>query len=205
MLRFYCRLMMILLFGIVFLVSTMTTIGNFFPLPPALRGFVEGCAGRSNPCWYGIVIGESTLTEAEMILVRLGYEDIGELNRQFLNSRTYRPAQTAGSCSIVIYHAPPSGAVNGMTFHDCRLFLGDMVSVYGAPDSLQFQASGEGEWRYESRGMYIGFSDDFMPYSTFDRIIMQLSLPTSTTSFNWHGYTPHWRYCQLEPESSFCP
>jgi len=44
---------------VIFLTMTVAAraLGGTQPPNPALRGFVEGCEGKAQPCWYGIVPG----------------------------------------------------------------------------------------------------------------------------------------------------
>jgi hypothetical protein len=189
---------------VVVLAVMMSVFGSVQPINPALRGFVEGCEGRLKPCWYGIVVQESTLGDAEAVFARLGYEQIGELGRQFLNSRTYRSSLAGEGCTVVIYYSSLSQPISEITFNDCELLLGDMAAVYGTPDKLHLREWGEGEWTYDHLGLSIGFSSDFALYTSFDRIIMNPSFTNGALSFGWHGYAPHWRYCQLEPDIDLC-
>jgi hypothetical protein len=40
---------------------------------PALRGFIEGCEDKPQPCWHGIVPAQTTSDAATTILTSLGY------------------------------------------------------------------------------------------------------------------------------------
>jgi hypothetical protein len=48
-------------------------IGSFQPPNPAMRGFIEGCEDKPQPCWYGIVLNSTTEQEAIPILEKMGY------------------------------------------------------------------------------------------------------------------------------------
>lgn len=204
MTRFYLYFVILFAPILALLIIAMSALGSIQATNPALRGFVEGCEGIRQPCWYGIVVDASTLEDAETIFERLGYAQIGTLERQFLTSRTYRPTRTDKGCTIVVYYAAVSEPISEITFYDCDLLLGDLVAVYGAPDALHLRAWGEGEWSYDAVGLSIGFSNNFAPYTSFDRIIMKTGSAAVATSFDWHGYAPQWRYCQLEPELDLC-
>jgi hypothetical protein len=43
-------------------------IGSLQPPNPALRGFIEGCEDKPQPCWYGVVPGVTTAKNATEIL-----------------------------------------------------------------------------------------------------------------------------------------
>jgi hypothetical protein len=55
---------------IIYLVAILLTvslaakaIGSLQPPNPALRGFVEGCEDKPQPCWYGIVPGQTVTAQ----------------------------------------------------------------------------------------------------------------------------------------------
>src|SRR5262245_35743303 len=43
-------------------------VGMQHPTHRALDGFTVGCAGRPQPCWYGIVPGLTTVEEAHQLV-----------------------------------------------------------------------------------------------------------------------------------------
>jgi len=45
-------------------------LGSTHPPNPALRGFVEGCEDKPQPCWYGIVPGVTAIEDAPSILAQ---------------------------------------------------------------------------------------------------------------------------------------
>src|SRR5215211_8272264 len=48
-------------------------LGSTQPLNPALRGFTEGCEGKPQLCWYGIIVGETLIEDVFHILEQKGY------------------------------------------------------------------------------------------------------------------------------------
>jgi hypothetical protein len=60
LIRFYLRLAIVLLLIFGALIPLMSAIGGTQSIHPALRGFIEGCEGIPQPCWYGIVPGVTT-------------------------------------------------------------------------------------------------------------------------------------------------
>jgi hypothetical protein len=48
-------------------------IGSLQPPSPAMRGFIEGCEDKPQPCWYNIVPGISTVEQANKIINGLDY------------------------------------------------------------------------------------------------------------------------------------
>ncbi len=52
-------------------------IGEIQPPNPALAGFNEGCEGKPQPCWYGIVPGVTTMREAKQISTQAVFQANG--------------------------------------------------------------------------------------------------------------------------------
>ncbi len=78
MLHFYVRLCTTLTLLFTLVSITLIALGSTQPIHPALRGFVEGCEGIPQPCWYGIVPGVTMMEDARSILQNLGYEQSHE-------------------------------------------------------------------------------------------------------------------------------
>jgi hypothetical protein len=55
--RFYIKLILPIAFACLIFTLTARAIGTTQPTNPALRGFIEGCENKPQPCWYGIVPG----------------------------------------------------------------------------------------------------------------------------------------------------
>jgi hypothetical protein len=74
MFRLYLRFSASLVIAFMLFSYLLSVLSSLQPLHPALRGFVEGCEGISQPCWYGIVLGQTTYMEANTILNNLGFK-----------------------------------------------------------------------------------------------------------------------------------
>jgi hypothetical protein len=76
--RYYLKLIIpIAIVCLTFMLITCA-IGTTQPPNPALRGFVEGCEDKPQPCWYGIVPGVTTAEEARSTVQNVGYILVGE-------------------------------------------------------------------------------------------------------------------------------
>lgn len=64
MTRFLLKLSLILLAAFAVFNVAARAFGTLQPPNPALAGFTEGCEGKPQPCWYGIVPGVTTEAEA---------------------------------------------------------------------------------------------------------------------------------------------
>lgn len=70
--RLLLRLSLCLAVVIFALALTARALGGTQPPNPALRGFIEGCEDKPQPCWHGIVPGETSYDEAVARLRELG-------------------------------------------------------------------------------------------------------------------------------------
>jgi len=73
MIRIYSKLAIPLLTIFIALSIAARALGSTQPPNPALRGFTEGCDGKPQPCWYGIGIARTNLSDAQKIMDKLGY------------------------------------------------------------------------------------------------------------------------------------
>jgi hypothetical protein len=71
--RFVLRLIPMLLLSCLSLSLVARAIGTTQPPNPALRGFVEGCKDKPQPCWYGLVPGVTSEKEAVELMVKANY------------------------------------------------------------------------------------------------------------------------------------
>jgi hypothetical protein len=70
MTRVFLKLSMplLVLFTVVGLAAP--AVGGTQPTHPALWGFTEGCEGKPQPCWYGIVPGVTRMADGKAGLLR---------------------------------------------------------------------------------------------------------------------------------------
>jgi hypothetical protein len=191
------------------LALTARAWGETQPPHPDLRGFVEGCAGIPQPCWYGIVPGETPFSTVADTLTRLGYA----ANPNSGSIRTFTsvsPSQVPGSISLTVNcsnrdctHVP----IQYLYLFDWKhVQLGAVMSVIGFPSTV-FAGPAE---HYLSIGIsYLDviprreWSSPFEPVKT-------LLLPGLTESSQrstgqpWRGFVEFIQYCRLEPAFADC-
>lgn len=68
MTRFLLKFSLVLLAAFAVLSAAPSILGRTTPHNSTLAGFTEGCENQSQPCWYGVVPGETTDTEAYDLL-----------------------------------------------------------------------------------------------------------------------------------------
>jgi hypothetical protein len=115
------------------------------PPNPALRGFSEGCAGKPQPCWYGIVPGVTTGREAETRLLKQGLSCVEAKSylRPYARRCCRNPrgldclmlifdsrCEVAGCDAVEVYYLEiePSASLR----------LGDLFVQLGAPRFVEF-------------------------------------------------------------------
>jgi hypothetical protein len=108
------------------LMLLMNALGSTQPIHPALRGFVEGCEGIPQPCWYGIVPGSSKRFEVEQLLAQAGYS-------QSTSSGTYQPSDSKGCTARLGYDVETTRDLQVIELFNCGFRLGDLMGVLGFP------------------------------------------------------------------------
>jgi hypothetical protein len=181
-------------------------IGSFQPINPALRGFIEGCEDKPQPCWYGIMPGVTTLEEARNILEKLGYtlEDNLPLNGLEI------PIPPDELCIIDIRYFPYGdrvGKISALLFYQCpNLTYFDMLAALGRPDAVVQVSEPISLWYVQGR---LEISDwnwakGPAPVRLFLLFHQNPSVDIVHWEASWHGFVPRWRYCQFEPEFGYC-
>lgn len=188
------------------IVFVCRAVGGFQPPNPALAGFTEGCAGQSQPCWYGIVPGISKFSDVRKWVQSWNNEEYREIESMAtfdVNTRTVGNRYSAGSCYTLFHSTRPSSVVDLIEVSDCPdLQFGDLMNQFGTPDKIQFRI---GIWGQFGEIAFIldAQSGNFNP-RTKPRMLIMPSTDEASIFFNWHGFASHRRYCRLEPQNYTC-
>lgn len=106
-----------LLFGIVlstsFAVIAAPLVGRLRPTNPVIDGMVQGCVGQSQPCWYGIQPGKTSMTEALQKIEQTPYTLMDQYNQVLV--LVYRNESTR--CGVEIHSE--AGLVDKLTIQNC--------------------------------------------------------------------------------------
>jgi len=211
MIRIYSRLAIPLIAIFIALNIAARALGSTQPPNPALRGFTEGCEGKPQPCWYGIVMGTPT-QEAREILLNRGYKLSSP--RWNEGARWTVIADSFSDCSIKLGTSLRTGLVDELQEIDGGCFsLGDLLVFWGEPDYLNTYAikSNSTSGLYYSSGLSLipsqKASNTPSPHTRLEIIVWR---PNNVQDANlerfieWQGFMPSWRYCRLEFPSSEC-
>jgi hypothetical protein len=179
-------------------------LGQLQPPNPALAGFTQGCEGKPQPCWFGIVPGRTTVIEAQRALAAIPYtyeslDTFGHENETWTlvyGSSTLR-------CSVQILH---SGTRIGMiTITNCEdVRVGDLVTVLGRPNSIRALNLIFHDETIRARSQYRDARDnsclDLSPYGAVESI--QVRQQTSNNAYlqpaRWSGFQSYEWYVKRE-------
>jgi hypothetical protein len=175
-------------------------LGSSQQIDPALAGFTEGCEGKAQPCWYGIVPGVTTGDDVSALIPfagrgRYAFDDLSQAYTLY-----FTPPESIPACVFTVRIRRE--IVVRIEISLCRragILLGDAISLWNEKPleislpphdllvgSLSFNAN---DWPSPSSPVYF---------------INLLSRPEDQDHYSWHGFVPLWRYCQLEPDYPRC-
>ena len=183
------------------------------PPPPALLDFSSGCTPAVDPCWRGIVVGETTLDSARAQLLQMGYE-AGIIN-DTLHFQYYYSDSLAPGCVKVGYREDASVVSFLRLYCIDNLRIGDVSASLGAVQEVVYRFSPYGDSEFLSfnadsglAGTLLvvgtGWDSLYRPVSSIDMYAMDPYSRFDTAGGRWRGMTPLWRYCQFVPDYPRC-
>jgi hypothetical protein len=198
MIRYYRNLSAAGVGMFVALILLMSAIGSTQPIHPALRGFIEGCEGIPQPCWYGIVPGVTQLGEANTILHRLGFE-----RRVTVNEYSPIPyIQESDGCSIGIsaINHELGTRIQGIFVDLCAdTSVGEVLTLLSDP--IMIRNNCEGSPLVLSTLTHVWYESLDLNGRAF-RIGLWIPEEVAPTlredSIYWYGFKPYWWYEQLD-------
>lgn len=112
----------------------MKSIGQIRLPHPVIAGLDVDCTGKPRPCWFGVVLGETSARDVITIFSRLG--------DRFFDNTTKGQIEifktTFGGCfAQFVYGRSGSTIINEIILTNCaRVRLGDLLERYGEPETL---------------------------------------------------------------------
>src|SRR5689334_17247061 len=101
-------------------------VGALQPPNPALRGFVEGCEDKPQPCWYGIVPG---VTDPIITLTRIGHYRVEHPENP---GAPLVLGKSVTDCNVDITMKDDGQEVDFFFIEgNCDLRLGDVLTIIG--------------------------------------------------------------------------
>lgn len=194
--RFFPIIIAVLVIFLGVLNMLALNLGLQRPMQSALTGFTVGCIDRIQPCWYGIVPGQTTLEDAHQLIqwnqkasdtsasesrFYLDFPDTPEICRVVVDSLgqliVWLKIEYCGDSPVQI------GDVTALLGMPARMLGADREMGYGGTQTNRF-----------------GWWSPFDHASAIDLVFMS----SDPKPAPWRGFIPRWRYCQIEADTAGC-
>jgi hypothetical protein len=190
-------------------------LGGIQPPNPALRGFVEACGDKGQPCWFGIVPGETTFAAAQRTLNEMGYSlqvrerccadsiKLWETNHPY-----YLPCSVRMETHADLNTAQIVEVVHRFALRQCRdIQLGDLFLRLNNPILIYECPGGDGQLTF-NRVLWINRLADtpnrFSRAILVDEVVDNISagfFDWAQTRWQvdetWYGFMPEWKLRQI--------
>ncbi|MEZ4670301.1 MAG: hypothetical protein R3E39_20535 [Anaerolineae bacterium] len=210
MIHLFLKPILLLAFAFATFSLTARTLGSTQPPNPALEGFTVGCEGKPQPCWYGIVPGETTVNDGvnmlesnSYVLVEQGKVPYGGAGYEF-----WYKSNTGSPCSASLKHyyggKPPvaidTDKVDEIYLFDCPNILSDLIHIFGNPEGLKLGSTRMGGQLMivmNNGSILVGVSNFSSPSIIENGIFVFASGTFAEYTGNWHGFLSDEEYCQF--------
>ena len=202
---FTFRLTLLLMLAVMLVSLAARVVGGAQPPNPALAGFTAGCEGKPQPCWHGVVPGQTTAGEQDRLMQDRHFAPIGDggLIASYQN--------TTGSpydCQRIIIMRTQDGTgqiiVQEVILTQCyTIQSGHIMSLFRLPAVLSIKTP---IFIYDQGVVSAEFTPSERWYrSPFEPVEnIRLRARHNALIHGWHGFVPPWRYCQLEATMPGC-
>lgn len=201
MIRHLFKLNVLMLVIFALLSSAAHVVGMTQPQNQVLADFSEGCEGKPQACWYGIVPGVTSMTDVKYKMSQ--YTQAHELP-----ALPFRLAYQLSNVAQVYFDSLYNITVDHIILKlDDHISTGEVLGALGPPDRILFRTGTEPIsyiFHYETADMHVVMlekqSDILNPHRDTS-VLMDMSAllqPLPTAGFRWHGFAPFWKYCQAE-------
>ena len=190
------------------------TLGNTQPYNSAMRGFIEGCEGQPQPCWYGLVPDKTSFDDAVHLIRDHDLPIIKSPNE------TDFPAAMIKTdfidCEVELFRSDKDQKLfGGFYFQNCQtLKLGDILNQLGTPRNINTSLSCDfipSEHLMPMSYYWMQYADigsvginakpDFWVWLSPNDSVVSFDFGGSgvvlDSSKSWEGFIPFWRYTQL--------
>ena len=190
MFRFHTKLILRWVIILLALMGIAHLLGRLRPVNPALRGFIEGCEDKPQPCWYGLVPGVTTPAELEQIQAEKLNQVISELSTN----------------NCVVPFSFFENVLYRIRIKPCNITIGDLIQILGTPQLFTYTCSGRFLYAFHD---FIGASS--RPYwdSPYSKILgftvtsvpsHLLQLADESDTYQWMSFRPRRAYEQAQPD-----
>jgi hypothetical protein len=189
------------------LVCCITTIGFFTQrpvqatLPAALQGLRQACPSEGF-CWQGIMIGQTSLTQARTIIEAIGYEPHFEGLTLSDHAYSYRSATQSPPCLDI--YGNLNNVVTAIVLRCIEgVYAGDVLLALGEP-AARSSLDGRGEgWLYPHFTVRLRPGWWYVPFAPVESVTTAPPINIREMSA-WHGLLPRWVYCERSRPSLLC-
>jgi hypothetical protein len=175
---------------------------------PILAGFTQDCTGKPQPCWYGIVPGVTSLQEVRAIMSH-------HAQAREIEPVTFNIAYRFSNRDQVFFNSLYNTYVDHMILKmDNHVSVGDILSTVGMPDRIFFRRTESPityDVDYEQAQLTVILLDTAIgKLSPHEDISMLLDIRAQRPpaagfqTYQWRGFAPHWKYCQMQPGPGSC-
>ena len=198
-------------FALILIFAALNTFADVLgaTLPPnsALQGFILNCEGKLPPCWFGIVPEVSTRRDILRITDAHNYAVQKEIyDGSFRVYSDFVPVPGIQSCQLGVGYGLHFEVVD-YSLKDCHgIYLGDVINLFGDDTAISFEQGTSGTLTFTNGDFKAVFSfiGGIRPMSPVNGMEIYPASISLTTVFQWHGFAPKERYCQVEPDNPAC-
>lgn len=166
-------------------------LGKQQPPNPALRGFSEGCPNTRQSCWYGVLVNQTRVADAWNILQGQNYLLASSLSTAASKQSIF----TDQDLQCGTYFMYEYRTVNGLIVKCKNLLLGDWLNIFGMPDRVgQYH---DVLYYHGDVTMRIQIIGELRPNAQITEFMFPVPRPYRESQYDWQGFAPRWRYCQL--------
>jgi hypothetical protein len=171
-------------------------IGSLQPINPALRGFIEGCEDKPQPCWYGIVPTVTTLEDAIRNLETANFTVLRQ-DDKFTGITFLQGTQETTNCSIENFQ-PATESVLTIRFN-CPLRLGEFILFSGVPTVMTacgYTLIFDNSIQLLVDEQYQSTQRALSPFTAIGSTL--ITLKSNNPPTKWMGYAPLWKYSRMD-------
>jgi hypothetical protein len=170
-------------------------------IPSALRGLYENCTAQEF-CWQGIVIGQTSLTQARTVIEGLNYEPHFEGLTLSDHAYSYRTAQQSPHCVDV--YGNLNNIVSVIVLRCIEgVYAGDVLLALGEP-AARSSLNGRGEgWLYPHFTVRLQQGWWYVPFAPVESITTAPPINIREITA-WQGLLPRWVYCERSRLALLC-
>jgi hypothetical protein len=158
---------------------------------PIVSGFQEGCADRAKPCWYGIMSGITTLSDALELLEQRGYQVSLHFN-PLVGHSSFLATDPVHPSTCILSLIPLANPTSSLRLTCPHLRIGDIFTLFGKPDAVSYPLL------YYNSGLNVLPANRLTAFSDVKIVYLDPRSVSPDYGQRWRGFTEWWRYRRME-------